>query len=191
MTMPACLDVPVVQAVMDVMSRHGAEARLVGGAVRDLLLGRQPQKTKLDIDMAVNRPIGEAAGWLRAAGLAIYETGLAHGTITVRYADQSVELTQTRIDAHTDGRHAEVEATEDWSEDAARRDFTINALYMDATGTVHDPFNGRADLAAGRLRFIGAPDRRIAEDYLRILRTVRSSGPSWTTESWVAAAARG
>jgi len=184
MTMPACFEVPVVQAVMDVMARHGAEARLVGGAVRDLLLGRLPHKAKLDIDMAVNRPIGEAADWLRAAGLAIYETGLAHGTITVRYADQSVELTQTRIDAHTDGRHAEVVATEDWSEDAARRDFTINALYMDAAGTVHDPFDGRADLAAGRLRFIGAPDKRISEDYLRILRAVRfvSELPAFTLD---------
>lgn len=148
---------------------QGGEARFVGGAVRNHLMGL----TSDDIDMAVNKPIINVVSWLSDAGLAVYETGIEHGTITVRYHEKSVELTQTRKDTQTDGRHAEVIAIDDWLEDAKRRDFSVNALYMDAQGVLFDPLDGAADIKAGRLTYIGIPDLRIKEDYLRILRGFR------------------
>ena len=144
-------------------------ARVVGGAVRDLLAERPVQ----DVDVAVPMPPEAAAGLLREAGMKVFETGLAHGTVTAVLDHQPVEVTSLRRDLATDGRHAEVAWSTDWREDAARRDFTINALSMDAGGQVWDYFGGAADLRAGRLRFVGDPSTRMAEDYLRVLRFFR------------------
>jgi poly(A) polymerase/tRNA nucleotidyltransferase (CCA-adding enzyme) len=144
-------------------------ARAVGGAVRDTLAGRPVQ----DVDVAVPLPPDAVAPRLRAAGLKVFETGLAHGTLTAVLAGQPVEVTSLRRDILTDGRHAEVAWTTDWREDAARRDFTINALSLAADGQLWDYFGGRADLAAGRVRFVGDAATRIAEDYLRALRFFR------------------
>ncbi len=145
-------------------------ARLVGGVVRDTLLGLDPA----DIDLATVVPPGEAVERLAAAGIRTVPTGIAHGTITALPASGPVEVTTLRRDVATDGRHAVVAFTDQWREDAARRDFTINALYADpATGAIFDYFGGLDDLDAGRVRFIGDPLQRIAEDHLRILRFFR------------------
>ncbi|MFD1111481.1 CCA tRNA nucleotidyltransferase [Pseudoroseomonas ludipueritiae] len=144
-------------------------ARVVGGAVRDLLAGRPVH----DVDVAVALPPEEAAGRLREAGIKVFETGLAHGTVTAVLEHQPVEVTSLRRDLVTDGRHAQVAWSTDWREDAARRDFTFNAMSMDAGGHLWDYFGGRADLAAGRVRFVGDPATRMAEDYLRLLRFFR------------------
>jgi poly(A) polymerase len=147
-------------------------ARYVGGWVRDMLLGLAPQ----DLDIATTLPPEAARSAAEEAGLTVWTSasGLAHGTIGVVIGGRTVEVTTLRRDVATDGRHAEVAFTDDWREDAARRDFTINALSADPeTGTVHDYFGGLADLADARLRFIGEPERRIAEDHLRILRFFR------------------
>lgn len=145
-------------------------ARFVGGVVRDTLLG-QPVH---DIDIATRLAPDEVIDRLRAAGIKVVPTGLAHGTVTAVLASGPVEVTTLRRDVATDGRHATVAFTDDWREDAARRDFTINALYADpADGRVHDYFGGLADLAARHVRFIGDPYQRIAEDHLRILRFFR------------------
>lgn len=166
---PNFLSWPICKRIIRVVAAHGGEARFVGGAVRNHLLGKKID----DVDMAVNRPIEDVASWLVHDGLSIYETGIAHGTITVRFDGKSVELTQTRKDAETDGRHARVIPVDDWLEDAQRRDFTINAVYMDGAGTLFDFVGGRSDLTAGILRFIGDAEHRICEDYLRILRAFR------------------
>ena len=148
----------------------GETTRVVGGAVRDTLLGLEVS----DIDMATRLSPREVMKRVEAAGLKAIPTGIAHGTVTAVLADGPVEITTLRRDVSTDGRHAEVEFTEEWIEDASRRDFTINALYADiATGQVFDWFGGIDDLAAHRVRFIGHPATRIAEDHLRILRFFR------------------
>ncbi|MFN6954186.1 MAG: CCA tRNA nucleotidyltransferase [Acetobacteraceae bacterium] len=144
-------------------------ARAVGGAVRDTLAGRPVQ----DVDVAVPLPPEAVAPLLRNAGLKVFETGLAHGTLTAVKDGVPVEVTSLRRDVLTDGRHAEVEWTTDWREDAARRDFTINAMSLAADGRLWDYFGGREDLAAGRVRFVGDAATRIAEDYLRALRFFR------------------
>ncbi|WP_419900854.1 CCA tRNA nucleotidyltransferase [Roseomonas sp. USHLN139] len=158
--------------------RHGAPAavlaalpgaRAVGGVVRDLLAGRPVH----DVDIAAPLPPEAIAGRLRAAGLKVFETGLQHGTVTAVLDHEPVEVTSLRRDLATDGRHATVAWTEDWREDAARRDFTMNAMSLDAEGRLWDYFGGREDLAAGRLRFVGDPATRLAEDYLRVLRFFR------------------
>jgi poly(A) polymerase len=146
------------------------QVRLVGGAVRDGLLGA----TVADVDAATLHSPYEVMRRCGAAGIRTIPTGVAHGTVTAVSAGETIEVTTLRADLATDGRHATVGFTADWREDAARRDFTINALYFDpATGEVHDWFGGLADLAAGRVRFIGEPLQRIAEDHLRILRFFR------------------
>lgn len=144
-------------------------ARAVGGMVRDVLAGLPVQ----DIDIAAPLPPDGIMARLRAAGLRVFETGLAHGTVTAVLDRQPVEVTSLRRDVTTDGRHAEVEWTTDWREDAARRDFTINAMSMAADGRLWDYFDGRADLAAGRVRFVGEPATRLREDALRALRFFR------------------
>jgi poly(A) polymerase len=144
-------------------------ARVVGGAVRDTIAGLPVA----DLDLATPDPPGRILDRLAAAGLRAIPTGLAHGTVTALVEGRPVEITTLRRDVATDGRHAEVEWTEDWRADAARRDFTINAMSMDQAGTVHDYFGGRDDLAAGRLRFVGDPATRLAEDWLRLLRYFR------------------
>jgi poly(A) polymerase/tRNA nucleotidyltransferase (CCA-adding enzyme) len=144
-------------------------ARAVGGAVRDALAGLP----LADVDIAAPFPPEEIARRCAAAGLGVFETGLAHGTLTVVREHQPVEVTALRRDVATDGRHARVEWIADWREDAARRDFTINAMSCDATGAAWDWFGGREDLAAGRVRFVGDPATRLAEDHLRALRFFR------------------
>ena len=144
--------------------------RYVGGAVRDTLLGLAVK----DIDMATPLEPPAVIERLTAAGIRSVPTGLAHGTVTAVLAGGPVEITTLRRDVSTDGRHATVAFSQDWQDDAARRDFTINALYADPRDlVVHDYFGGLADLAARRLRFIGDAEARIREDYLRILRYFR------------------
>ena len=124
--------------------------------------------------MAINLPIGKLVDHLRATThLKVLETGLSHGTITVIDGAQRVELTQTRDDIKTDGRHAVVRYQSDWVKDALRRDFTINAIYLDANGNFFDPLNGCSDLACKRLRFVGKAVDRVQEDALRMLRFCR------------------
>jgi len=145
------------------------KARLVGGAVRDTLAGRPVA----DLDLATPERPETVSARLAAAGLRVIPTGLAHGTVTALAGSRPVEITTLRRDVETDGRHATVAFTEDWREDAARRDFTINAMSMTPEGEVHDWFGGADDLAAGRVRFVGDPGTRIAEDRLRALRFFR------------------
>ena len=145
-------------------------ARYVGGAVRDTLLGCEVS----DVDIATPLDPVEVIARLDAAHIRSVPTGLKHGTVTAIRDGGNVEITTLRRDVVTDGRRAEVAFTDDWREDAARRDFTINALYADpATLTLHDWFGGLADLAARRVRFIGDAAARIREDHLRILRYFR------------------
>src|SRR3569623_722976 len=145
-------------------------ARIVGGAVRETLLGIETS----DIDLATTHSPDEVIDRLEAAHIKAVPTGIKHGTITAVASDEVYEVTTLRRDLDTDGRHATVAFTDDWQEDAARRDFTINALYADPdSGELIDYFNGIADLDTRRVRFIGDPLVRIAEDHLRILRFFR------------------
>ncbi|MDB5715554.1 MAG: tRNA nucleotidyltransferase [Sphingomonadales bacterium] len=154
----------------ELVATLGDTARFVGGAVRDSLLGLPVS----DIDMATRLLPAQVLERLDAAAIKAVPTGIAHGTITAVTAGGTVEITTLRRDVSTDGRHATVAYTDDWHEDAARRDFTINALSADpVTGQIFDSFGGVADLQAGVVRFIGAPLQRIAEDHLRILRFFR------------------
>ena len=153
-----------------VVAALGGEVRLVGGVVRDTLAG---QVTK-DIDLATPLLPEMVMEKLSAARIKCVPTGLAHGTVTAIVEGRPFEITTLRRDVSTDGRRATVTFTDDWQEDAARRDFTINALYADPdTGDIQDYFGGVADLEAGIVRFIGEPLTRIAEDHLRILRFFR------------------
>ena len=153
------------------MANHGYEARIAGGAVRDWVASGCPARFHIvDLDMAVASPIAEVSTILRIAGMRVVETGLSHGTVTLVEGGHTVELTQTRVDVETDGRHAVVAFSDDWKQDAARRDFTINALYIDSNGQLQDPLGGMADLQAGILRFVGDAHQRVAEDALRMLR---------------------
>jgi poly(A) polymerase/tRNA nucleotidyltransferase (CCA-adding enzyme) len=145
------------------------EARLVGGVVRDLIAGH----AVADIDLATPDLPDTVTRKLEQAGLRVIPTGLGHGTVTALAGGQPYEITTLRRDVATDGRHAEVAFTDNWRQDAARRDFTINALSANAEGAVFDYFGGVADLHAGRVRFVGDPATRIAEDFLRILRFFR------------------
>lgn len=166
----ARIDLPNVQGLAAVIAALNGQVRLVGGVVRDTLAG---VATK-DIDLATPLAPEAVMAALKAAGLKAVPTGLAHGTVTAVAEGRPFEITTLRRDVATDGRHAKVAFTDDWREDAARRDFTINALYADpVTGEVFDYFGGLADLEAGIVRFIGAPLQRIAEDHLRILRFFR------------------
>jgi len=163
--LPALLEAPGLRAVLRALPR----ARLVGGCVRDILAG----VAFSDIDLATPDAPDAVAAALVAAGLRAIPTGIAHGTVTALAEGQCFEITTLRRDVETDGRHAVVAFTDDWREDAARRDFTINAMSMTPDGEVFDYFGGIADLRAGRVRFVGDAATRIAEDYLRILRFFR------------------
>lgn len=186
---PSFLDLPAVQTVFEVMRKAGGEARLVGGCVRDHMLGRMVDKSDInqpdidksdidmaDIDMAVNLPIDEVVSAAKQAEIRVLETGLAHGSVTLMIEGRAIEITQTRADIAPDGRHTEIGFTADWYEDAQRRDFTMNALYLDEAGQLYDEVGGLADLQEMNLRFIGDAAARIDEDYLRILRAVRFVG---------------
>lgn len=165
----AWLASPETRAVLDAIHAGGFEARIVGGAVRNALMD-MPVK---DLDIATTALPDDVVRLAEAAGLRAVPTGLTHGTVTVISGRQPFEVTTLRRDIETFGRHARVTFTTDWAEDAARRDFTLNALYCDEAGTVHDPLGGYSDLAARRVRFIGSAEDRIREDYLRILRFFR------------------
>ncbi len=159
-----------LEALAEVLGAAAGDSRVVGGAVRDTLLGIDVA----DVDIATRLPPQEVIDRLHYARIKAVPTGLAHGTITAVTAGGPVEVTTLRRDVSTDGRHAIIAYTDDWREDAARRDFTMNALYADpATGEIFDYFGGLDDLAARRVRFIGDPLQRIAEDHLRILRFFR------------------
>lgn len=145
------------------------QARLVGGCVRDMLCGHNVH----DLDLASPLPPEEAQQRLEAAGAKVIPTGLEHGTITAVINHRPYEVTTLRRDVSTDGRHAVVAWTDDWQEDAQRRDFTINALSLDQEGRLYDYFGGEEDLRAGRVRFVGRAAQRIEEDALRCLRFFR------------------
>jgi poly(A) polymerase len=158
-----------VAALLALLNRDGEEARVVGGAVRNALLG-QPHG---DIDIATTALPEDVVRRVQAAGCKAVPTGIDHGTVTVVIDSKPFEVTTLREDVETYGRKAKVAFGRDWQADAERRDFTINALSAAADGTLHDYVGGLADLAARRIRFIGDPAQRIAEDYLRILRFFR------------------
>jgi poly(A) polymerase len=165
------LRAPESRRVIACLERDGRRARFVGGCVRDTLL--DPTLDELDIDIATQEPPDRAQALLGAAGIKVVPTGLAHGTVTAHVGGRSFEITSLRRDLRTDGRRAVVVFTDDFVEDAARRDFTFNAMSCDLDGRLHDPFGGRADLLEGHVRFVGDPRARIREDYLRILRFFR------------------
>ena len=165
------LKAPALARALALLNADGEEARLVGGAVRDLLLGLPPG----DFDLATTATPEVVMARAKAAGIDVVPTGLAHGTVTLILDGRPIETTSLREDVETDGRHAKVRFGRDFAADARRRDFTLNALSLDAEGRVHDDVGGLADLAAGRVRFIGDPRQRIREDYLRILRFLRFS----------------
>jgi poly(A) polymerase len=163
------LDVGPTAAVLELLDRDGEEARVVGGAVRNALLGIPPG----DVDIATTAIPDEVIRRAAAAGFRPVETGKEHGTITVVVDSVPIEVTTLRHDVETYGRRAKVVFGRDWRQDAQRRDFTINALFASRDGRLHDYVGGLTDLKARRVRFIGEPATRIAEDYLRILRFFR------------------
>jgi len=146
-----------------------SEVRYVGGCVRKIL----SEENFDDIDLATNINPKEIKDCLNNNNIKFFETGIDHGTITANIDNKNFEITSLRKDIKTDGRHAVVEYTDDWTQDALRRDFTINAIYSDRQGNLFDPCNGVKDLEDGLVKFIGNPDKRIKEDYLRILRYLR------------------
>jgi len=146
-----------------------SEIRYVGGCVRQVI----NKEIVDDIDLATNLTPQEVCEALKKKQISYYETGIKHGTITAIIDEYKFEITSLRKDLSTDGRHAEVEFSLDWKEDASRRDFTINSIYADSNGNLFDPFNGKKDLEEGRINFIGNVEKRIQEDYLRILRYLR------------------
>ncbi|PCI50109.1 MAG: hypothetical protein COB49_03975 [Alphaproteobacteria bacterium] len=155
--------------LLHILNTDGLNARMVGGCVRDALLGREI----IDIDLACSLTPEGSRTRLENAKIKVIPTGLKHGTITAVIDKRSYEITTLRRDVETDGRHAKVVFIDDWAEDARRRDFTFNALYLDGDGSLYDPCGGLADLKAGRVRFIGDAHKRIQEDALRILRFFR------------------
>lgn len=160
---------PETVAVMTALVAAGGEARFVGGCVRDALLGRKVS----DIDIATHEPPERVMNLLARAAIKAIPTGIRHGTVTAVVGTRHFEITTLRRDVETYGRHAKVEYTNDWQADAARRDFTMNALFCSVDGTIYDPFGGLADIGARRVRFVGDPEARIREDVLRLLRFFR------------------
>jgi poly(A) polymerase len=168
---------PPTRALLAALATAGIRVRFVGGCVRDALLGHRIA----DIDLATPARPEEVAAALGRAGIKVVPTGIEHGTVTAVVGSGSnsggpprhFEITTLRRDVETDGRHARVAFDADWAEDAARRDFTINAIYLDPEGTLYDPVGGLADLDVRRVRFVGEAVRRIAEDVLRVLRYYR------------------
>ena len=146
-----------------------SEIRYVGGCVRKILNNEIVD----DIDFAVNLKPEECSAALKENNIKFFEIGISHGTIIALIDSYKFEITSLRKDLITDGRHAKVAFTADWQEDASRRDFTINAIFSDIHGNLYDPFDGKKDLEIGKIKFIGDADKRIKEDYLRILRYIR------------------
>lgn len=170
---------PAVLALDKATRNAGFEIRIVGGAVRDLVMGKDPK----DIDMATDAHPEQMMQILDGVGIRHEPTGLQHGTITAIIDGEPIEITTLRIDTETDGRHAEVQFTNDWRKDAERRDLTFNAMSMELNGTLHDYFDGVEDIQNGVAKFVGDADARMQEDYLRILRYFRFQGrlnsPTW------------
>ncbi|HJN84054.1 MAG TPA: CCA tRNA nucleotidyltransferase [Candidatus Pelagibacter bacterium] len=148
---------------------ENSEIRYVGGCIRKIL----NDEIIDDIDFAVNLRPNECIDALKKHNIKYYETGIEHGTITAIIGNNKYEITSLRKDVITDGRHAKVEFSDNWFEDASRRDFSINSIYADIDGNLYDPFNGKKDLELGKVEFIGDIEKRIKEDYLRILRYIR------------------
>jgi len=160
-----------VQKIFDVINSYSSESeiRYVGGCVRKII-----NKEKIDdIDLATNLEPNQVCDALKKSNIDYYESGIEHGTITAMIDEFKFEITTLRKDISTDGRHATVEFTKNWKEDASRRDFTINSIYSDKDGNLFDPYNGKKDLENGTVSFIGNADKRIKEDYLRIIRYLR------------------
>lgn len=160
---------PQTRLVLDALQAGGHEVRFIGGCVRDALLKRHIR----DIDIALPATPQAVIGLLEAAGIRVVPTGIDHGTVTAIVGATPFEITSLRIDVETFGRHARVAYTDDWSADAARRDFTINAMSCTPDGDIYDYFRGLDDLGHGRVRFVGDPAERIGEDVLRLLRFFR------------------
>ncbi len=160
---------PSLQRVFALIAGAGGEARVAGGAVRNALLGELVG----DIDIATTLQPQEVMTTFRAEGISVHPTGIEHGTVTVVVDHTPFEITTLRRDVKTDGRRAVVAFTDNWKEDALRRDLTINALYCDAAGKIHDYVDGYADIQRKRIIFVGTPAARIREDNLRILRFFR------------------
>ena len=148
---------------------NNSEVRYVGGCIRKII----KKEVVDDIDLATNLKPSEVCDALKKKNINFYETGLEHGTITAIIDEYKYEITSLRKDVTTDGRHANVEFSLDWKEDAARRDFSINSVYSDKEGNLFDPYDGKKDLENGIINFIGNAEDRIKEDYLRILRYIR------------------
>jgi len=166
---PPWLSAPETQTVLNALQASGQDVRFIGGCVRDAIL-KKPVK---DIDLALALPPETVMTLLRNAGIRVIPTGIAHGTVTAIVNGKHFEITSLRIDVETDGRHAQVQFTDDWAADAARRDFTINAMSCTADGNIYDYFGGLDDLGSGQIRFVGDARERITEDALRILRYFR------------------
>lgn len=174
---------PAVRALDKAARGAGFEVRIVGGAVRDMVQGKDPK----DIDMASDATPEQMMQILDSVGIRHEPTGLDHGTITAIIDGEPIEITTLRIDSEQDGRHAQVQYTNDWKKDAERRDLTFNAMSMELDGTIHDYFGGVEDLNNGQAKFVGDADARMKEDYLRILRYFRFQGrlnsPTWDKET--------
>ena len=160
---------PETIQVMAAFKDAGVEARFIGGCVRDSILKRPVR----DIDIATPEPPERVMEILEAAGIHMIPTGVAHGTLTAVIGHEHFEITTLRIDVETDGRRAQVAFTDDWTKDAARRDFTINAMSCDMDGNIYDPYEGIKDLGNGYIRFVGTAQKRIEEDVLRLMRFFR------------------
>ncbi|KAL1461469.1 hypothetical protein WDU94_013362 [Cyamophila willieti] len=162
---------PELRRLAGIFTKHGYELRIAGGAVRDMLMGKKPH----DIDFATNATPDQMKAMFAKERIRTFnEKGEKHGTVCARVSDkENFEITTLRIDVTTDGRHAEVQFTEDWKLDANRRDLTVNSMFLGLDGTLYDYFNGYEDLKNGVCAFVGDPESRIQEDYLRILRYFR------------------
>lgn len=158
-----------LQAALSLLSAKGGEARVAGGAIRNALL----KVPVADIDIATTLPPEDVMRRCKAAGFSVHPTGIEHGTVTIVNQHMPFEVTTLRSDVSTDGRRATVAFTQDWAGDAARRDFTMNAMYCDAHGKIFDYASGYVDIRKHLVRFVGDPETRIREDYLRILRFFR------------------
>jgi poly(A) polymerase len=163
------MEAPWTKRVIAALRAEGADVRFVGGCVRDAVLKRAIK----DVDIATHDPPERVMLLLEQAGIKAVPTGIEHGTVTAVTSSHHFEITTLRCDVETFGRKARVEFTDDWAADAARRDFTINALFADPDGRIYDPFDGLLDLGAGRIRFVGDPRQRLEEDVLRLLRFFR------------------
>ena len=162
---------PQLKQIFDLITSYSetSEIRLVGGCIRKILKNEEVD----DIDLATNLEPSEVSEILKKNLIDYFETGIKYGTITAVIDDKKFEITSLREDILTDGRHANVKFSKDWKKDALRRDFTINSIYSNREGNIFDPFNGKKDLEKGYVNFIGDADKRIKEDYLRILRYLR------------------